>query len=87
MNGFGCGLVTKSCSTLVTPWILGLQAPLSMGFPRQEYWSGLLFPSLADLLDPGIKPMFPALAGKFLTTEPQGKLYLFTLETRKRREN
>ena len=41
-----------------------------MGFPRQEYWSGLLFPSQADLPNPEIKPMSPALAGGFLTTEP-----------------
>ena len=47
-------------------------APLSMGFSRQEYWSGLPFPSL-DLLNPGIEPMSPALAGRFFTTEPQGK--------------
>ena len=45
------------------------QAPLSMGFPRQEYWSWLPFPPLKNLLNPGIKPMFPALAGKFFTTE------------------
>ena len=49
------------------------QAPLSMRFPRQEYWSGLPFPSPRDLLDPGIKPMSPALAGGFFTTEPPGK--------------
>ena len=44
-----------------------------MGFPRQEYWSGFLFPSPGDLLDPGIEPVFPALAGRFFTTEPPGK--------------
>ena len=52
------------------------QAPLSMGFSRQEYWSGLPFPSPGDLLDPGIEPtspVFPALAGGFSTTEPPGK--------------
>ena len=43
------------------------------GFSRQEYWSGLPFPSLGDLPNPGIKPTSPALAGKFLTTEPPGK--------------
>ena len=41
-----------------------------MGFPRQVYWSGLPFPSPGDLLDPGIKPVSPALAGRFFTTEP-----------------
>src|SRR5574340_311003 len=44
-----------------TPWIVALQALLSMGFPRQEYWSGLPSPSLGDLPDPRIEPVFPAL--------------------------
>ena len=48
-------------------------APLSMGFSRQEYWSGLPFPNHGDLPDPGIKTVSPALAGQFFTTEPQGK--------------
>ena len=54
-----------------TPWTIGHQASLSMGFSRQEYWSGLPFPSSRDLLDPGIEPLSPAspaLAGKFFTT-------------------
>jgi len=45
----------------VTPWTVALQAALSMAFPRQEYWSGLPFPSPGDLPDPGIKPGSPAL--------------------------
>ena len=45
----------------VTPWTVAYQAPLSMGFPRQEYWSGLPFPSPGDLPDPGIEPRSPAL--------------------------
>ena len=49
------------------------QAPLSMGFPRQEDWSGLPCPSPGDRLDPGIEPMAPALASGFFTTEPPGK--------------
>jgi len=49
------------------------QAPLSMGFPKQVYWSGLPFPSPRDLPNPGIEPTFPALAGGFSTTEPPGK--------------
>ena len=49
------------------------QSSLPMGFSSQEYWSGLPFPSLGDLLDPGIKPTSPALAGGFSTTEPLGK--------------
>ena len=44
-GGGGGGLVTKSCPTLVTPWTVARQAPLSMGFSRQKYWSGLPFPS------------------------------------------
>ena len=57
----------------VTSWTVACQAPLSMGFPRQEYWSGLPFPSPGDLPDSGIKPMSPALAGRFFTTEPPTK--------------
>ena len=57
----------------VTPWAVAHQAPLSMVFSRQEYWSGLPFPSPGDLPDPGIKPTSPALAGRFFTTEPAGK--------------
>ena len=49
----------------VTPWTVAHQASLSMGFPRQECWSGLPFPSPGDLLDPGIKPESSALAGRF----------------------
>ena len=52
------------------------QAPLSMGFPRQEYWSTLPFPSPEDLPDPGIKPTSPALAGRFFITESPGKPYI-----------
>ena len=56
-----------------TLWTVACQAPLSTGFPRQEYWSGLPFPPPADLPDPGSKPASPALAGRFFTTEPPGK--------------
>ena len=56
------------------PCAVALQAPLSMGFPRQEYWSELPFPSPGDLSDPGIESMSPALADGFFTTEPAGKL-------------
>ena len=45
-----------SCPTLVTPWTVACQAPLSMGFPSQEYWSGLPFPSPGDLPNLGIEP-------------------------------
>ena len=70
--------VTQLCSTLVTPWTVYCHAPLSMESSRQEYWSGLPFPTLGDLSDSGIEPaslMSPALAGRFFTTEPYGKLY------------
>ena len=60
-GGGGGGLVAKSCPTLVTPWTVTRQAPLSMGFSRQEYWSGLPFPSPGDLPDPGVDPWSPAL--------------------------
>ena len=50
------GLVTKLCPTLVTPWTVARQAPLFMEFFRQEYWSGLPFPSLGELLSQGLNP-------------------------------
>ena len=56
-----------------TPRTVAHQAPLSMGFPRQEYWSGLPFPSPGDLLDPGIEPRSPTLGGGFFITEPPRK--------------
>ena len=61
----GGGLVAKSCLTLATPWSVAHQAPLSMGFSKQEYWSGLSLPSLGDLPNPGIKPGSPALQADF----------------------
>ena len=68
-----CCSVAKSCHSFATPWTIAQQTPLSMGFSRQEYWSGLPFPSPGDLSILGIKPMSPALAGGFFTTEPPGK--------------
>ena len=56
-----------------TPWTIAHQAPPSMGFSRQEYWSGFPFPSPGDLPDPGIKPGFPTLEADALTSEPPGK--------------
>ena len=50
---------------IVTPWTVAHKAPLSMGFPRQEYWGRLPFPTTGDLPDPGIEPASPALAGGF----------------------
>ena len=67
-----------SCVQLfATPWSVAHQAPPPMGFTRQEYWSGLPFPSPGDLPDPGIEPRSPALQADALTSEPPGKsLYL-----------
>ena len=67
------GLVAKLCLTLAIPWIVACQAPLSMGCSRQEYWSGLPFPSAGDLPDPGIEPTSPALQADSLPTELWGK--------------
>ena len=57
----------------MTPWTVACQAPLSMRFSRQEYWSGLSFPSPGDLPDPGIEPGSPALQADSLLSEPPGK--------------
>ena len=51
-----------------------------MGFVRPEYWSGLPFPSMGDIPDPGIRPVFPVSAGRFFTTEPPGRLPLTSLQ-------
>ena len=59
----------------VTPWTVAHQAPLSMGFSQQDYWSGLPFPPSGDLPDPEIEPASPALAGGFLTSEEPGELH------------
>ena len=62
----------------VTPWTVAHQAPLSMEFSRQEYWSGLPFPSPGELPDPGIESVsleFPALAGRFFTTASPGSYH------------
>ena len=70
-------LVAKSCLTLATPWTVACQAPLSMEFSRQEYWSGLPFPSPGDLPNPGIELGSPALQANSLPTELWGKLFLY----------
>ena len=72
----GGGLVTNLCPTLGIPWTVACQTPLSMGFFRQEYWSGLPFPSPEDLPNPGIKPRSPTLQADDLPTE----LYKSTLK-------
>ena len=58
----------------VTPWTVACQAPLSMGFSRQEYWSGLPFPSPEDLPNPGTEPASPAFQADALSSEPPGKV-------------
>ena len=67
---------------LATLWTVARQASLSMGFLSQEHWSGLPCPSQGNLADPGFEPASPALAGRFFTTEPQGKP---TLQNRSQR--
>ena len=62
----------------VTPETAAHQAPLSMGFSRQGYWSGLPFPSPGDIPDPGIEPVCPALQADSLLSEPQGKSSQFS---------
>ena len=64
----------------MTLWTVTHQAPLSMGFSRQEYWSGLPFPSPGDLPNPGIEPRSSALQADALTSEPPGKVVEVTLK-------
>ena len=68
----------------VTPWNVAYQAPPSMGFSRQEYWSGLLFPSPGDLPDPGIEPGSPTFQADALTSEP---LVCLLLPLKRERKN
>ena len=68
-----CVLSLYSCvRVFVTLWSVAQQAPLSMGFSRQEYWSGLPFPPPGDFPNPGMEPMSPALKADSLPAEPQG---------------
>ena len=60
-----------------TPWTVAHLAPPSMGFSRQEYWSGLPFPLQGNLPNPGIEPRSPALQADALTSEPPGKPFLY----------
>ena len=80
-NIYSGDLVAELCLTLGTPWTVACQAPLSMGFSRQEYWSVLPFPSPGDLPNPGIEPGSPALQADSLPTQLQGKhfniLYIY----------
>ena len=68
-----CAYVLSPVRLFVTTWTVAHQAPLSMGFPRQEYWSELSFPSPEDLPVPGMETVSPELAGIFFTSEPLEK--------------
>ena len=68
-----CCLVTRLYPTFATPWTVVCQDPSSMGFPRQEHWSGLPFPPPGDLPKPRNKSSSPVPAGGFFTTEPPEK--------------
>ena len=70
-----CSVSHSVVSDSATPWTVACQAPLSMGFSRQEYWSELPLPSPGDLPDPGIEPGSPASQANSLPPEPPGKPY------------
>ena len=76
-----CMYVLSHVRLFVTPWTVARQAHLSIGFSRQEYWSGLPFPSPGDLPNPGIEPtflVFPASAGGFFTTSTTWEAHCIT---------
>ena len=68
-----CAVSLSHVQLLVTTWTVACQAPLSMAFSRQEYWSGLPCPPPGDLPKPGIKPRSPSLQADSLPSEPPGK--------------
>ena len=70
--------VAQSCPILLAPWTVAHQAPLSMGFSRQEYWSGLPCLHPGDLPNPGIEPRSPALQADSLSAEPLRELWMGT---------
>ena len=72
--------VSRSVQLFATPWTVALQASLSMEFSRQEYWSGLPFPSAGDLPSPGIEPKSPTLQADSLLSEPPGKPWIHSLQ-------
>ena len=73
-------------NSFATPWTVACQAPPFIGFLRQEYWSGLPFPSSGDLPNPGIKPTSPVLAGRLFTPEPPGKPNYNIIDTKRMNE-
>ena len=88
ISGLRIVVVAQLCMTFVTPGTMARQAPLSMTFSSQEYWSGLPFPSPGYLPDPGIEFRSPAWAGRFFTTEPPGKQWgVGTCQQTWRRDN
>ena len=77
-TGGCCCLVAKSLfDSLQPPWTVARQAPLSVEFSRQEYWSGLPCPPPGDLPDSGIEPLSPALTGRFFTAASPGKTWVY----------
>ena len=70
-----CYLVAKSSLTLATLWTAAHQDPLSLGFPKQEYWGGFPFPSPGHFPNPGIEPRSPALQADSLPSEPPGNVF------------
>ena len=74
-----CVLSRSVVSDSVDPWTVTPQAPLSMGFPRQEHWSGWPCPPPGSLPNPGIEPEFPALEADALTSEPPSVFLVFSL--------
>ena len=73
VRGINEMLFVSRIQLFATPWAVVYQAPPSMGFSRQEYWSGLSFPSPGDLPNPGIEPRSPAVQAEALPSEPPGK--------------
>ena len=74
-----CESFSHSVVSFGTPWTVACQGPSSMGFSRQEYWSGLSFPSPGDLPNPGIEPRSSALQADYLPSEPPGRYCLLLL--------
>ena len=74
-----CVQLLSYVQLFATPWTVACQPPLAMGFSRQEYWSGLTFPSPEDLPDPEIKPRCPALQADSLPSEPPGHSSIYHL--------
>ena len=82
-----CMRMLSHVQLFAAPWTIAPQSPPSMGFSRQEYWSGLPFPSPEDLPNPGIEPRSPALQADILTSEPPSwSLFFCTVKRVSKRE-